>query len=146
MDVAKRAYAAGLFDGEGCVQVYMGQGRTRNCFRTTLSISGVDLRPLRWLCSRYGGNISVARLNGNPRPDGSPRRDLGTWQVFGEEAERFARDIRPFLIVKAEQLDLWFDARGMLRPRGRQARGQLTDEEYEQRREIVAKVKELKRS
>jgi hypothetical protein len=145
MDIAERAYAAGLFDGEGCVQVYMGQGRTHNCFRTTLSLSGVDLRPLRWLRSRYGGKIDISATPG-ARPDGCNRRPIGRWQVMGREAEAFARDIRPFLIVKAEQLDLWTDARAMLRPRGYQHSGALTDDEYEQRREIVAKMKELKRS
>lgn len=138
------AYAAGLFDGEGCVEVYMRlteatkhRNRDRS-LRCSLSVCGTDFRPLEWLKIHFGGSVSV-------RHD-PPRKPIGKWAVFGHEAESFAREIRPFLLVKAEQVDLWFVAREMVGPRGfKGALGQgLTEDEIGLRRDLVAHMKELK--
>lgn len=148
-DIAKMdaCYAAGLFDGEGCVQLYMGNpaSRGRNCFKTYLSISGVDLRPLDWLVERYNGGITLYEGDSRSLSDGSRRRTLGTWAVGGSDAEQFAHVILPFVLVKREQLDLWLVARSMLRVKGFQQNGGLAEDEVAERRAMVAHMKELKR-
>lgn len=144
MDIAERAYAAGLFDGEGCVQVYL-QGKGRTQLLIALSVSGTDFRPLEWLQERWGGRIQVYDEGTGPRSDGSSRRPLGTWRVRSHRARDFANDIYPFLVVKRDQLELWFEALDLTRQRGGRQLA-LTEEERAAREDVASRVKELKRS
>lgn len=140
-DIAN-AYAAGLFDGEGCVEVYMrGHGRTANCMRLAFSVSGIDLRPLDWLQATYGGKLW---LEAEPKRSDYRRRRLGRWRITSGAGVEFAQAIRPFLLVKAEQVDLWLEARTLLRPMGHQASGPLSDGEIAARQVLVDRVAELK--
>lgn len=137
-DLDDNAYAAGLFDGEGCVQLYYRQSRhARHALNTALSVSGVDLRPLNWLRERWGGTITIY--------DGSRenRRAVGRWIIYSEQADRFAHDIRPFLLVKLEQVDLWLEARALMGRRGWR-NAAMSDEEVAQREFLVQRVSDLK--
>lgn len=140
------AYAAGFFDGEGCVQLYMRpSGRTKNCLRCALSAYGTDPAPLYWLQERWGGRI---RWDDEPKRLATGRRPVGRWVIFSNEAEIFARDILPYLIVKRSQMDLWLEARAMLRPRGRRKGASVndgvSDGERALRQDLVDRVKALK--
>lgn len=142
-DVAEKAYAAGLFDGEGCVQLYMRKtgrpnGRKDHAFRCALSLSSTSMDPLFWLQERYEGTIDIDQRT----TDGS-KKPLGRWIVFSEMADRFAADISPYLIIKRAQLDLWMAAREMMYRRGYMPGG-LPQEEIDARREMVYRMKELK--
>jgi hypothetical protein len=140
------AYAAGFFDGEGCVQLYMRKsGRTKNCLTTALSAYGTDSTPLYWLHQRWGGSI---KWDETPKRLGTGRRPVCRWVVFSKEAEVFAKDVRPFLLVKAHQIDIWLEARALVLPRGRR-KGQpapegVTDSQREIRQDLVDRVKALK--
>lgn len=135
------AYAAGLFDGEGCVALYMrssgsSYGRRDHSLRAHLNVSNVDLRPLNWLKDGWGGTVRIW----TPKPG---YRAQAVWRIFSGQADIFAADIRPFLQVKGEQLDLWMQARAMMHRRGYMPGG-ITPDELTIRRELVARVKELK--
>jgi len=137
----EKAYAAGLFDGEGCVCVYMrksgtAHGRKDRALRTNLIITGTDLRPLQWLQERWQGSVKIW----TPRPN---HKAVGAWRVFSNQADIFARDIRPYLLVKAEQLDLWMEARKMMYSPGFMPGG-LPEDEVAARRALVAKVSAMK--
>jgi hypothetical protein len=98
----EKAYAAGFFDGEGCVQIYMrgDSSRTKNCLRVALSVSGTDTRPLAWLQERWGGNIRIDESQvGVDRRGITSRKPLARWIVWALEGEAFARDILPYLTV-----------------------------------------------
>lgn len=140
------AYAAGLFDGEGCVEVYMqssgrrGKDGKRRSLRVCLSVSGVDTKPLYWLQEHYGGTVRVGRNGISPN-----KRPIGRWGVYGDESEMFAKAILPYVIVKREQLELWFEARRLFTSfKGRPRTQRLTDEELLERAEIADRVKVLK--
>jgi len=143
-DALENAYAAGFFDGEGCVQLYMRKhprptNRQDNSFRCALSISSTDMDPLGWLQERWRGAVSI-----DQRTLYGVRKPLGRWIVFSEQADVFAADIYPYLIIKKKQMELWLQARAMMYRRGHMPGG-LPEEEADLRREMVYRMKELKR-
>ncbi len=148
-DLLERAYAAGFFDGEGCVQLYMRPGTYRdpkapnNSFRSNLSMSSVDPEQIEWIKERWGGAIRI--FGGKRVKEG--HRELYNLQLTAEVAERFARDILPFVVTKREQLELWLEARGMTYKRGRKGIpiGGLPAEEVARRQRLVDQIAALKR-
>lgn len=91
------AWAAGFFDGEGCV--FAGHDRSRDGYhiwRFFLVVSQVDPRPLTALQARWGGTIQFKK-SANPR-----HRDQWTWRISGQPASVFLAEILPLLRVKAE--------------------------------------------
>jgi hypothetical protein len=146
-DVWEIAYAAGFFDGEGCVQLYMRPGTYRNpdapnnSFRSNLSMSSVDPEPVKWIQERWGGSLRV--FAGRRLENG--HRTLYNLQLTALDAEKFARDIYPYLITKREQVELWLQARGMTYQRGKRPHGGLPVEEVAERQRLVDEIKALKR-
>lgn len=148
-DTWECAYAAGLFDGEGCVQLYMRPGvygnpdGKNNSFRSNLSIASVDPAPIEWLKARWGGSL---RFYAGKRVENG-HRALYSLQITGNQAERFAQDILPFLVTKRDEMDLWLIARGLTHKRGSRGRpkGGLQAREVWVRRLLVDQVKVLKR-
>jgi hypothetical protein len=148
-DLLEKAYAAGFFDGEGCVQLYMRPGTYRdpnaknNSFRANLSMSSVDPDQITWIKERWGGSLRI--FGGKKVKDG--HRPLYNLQMTAMIAERFARDILPFVVTKREQLDLWLEAREMTYARGSHGRpkGGLPLEEVKRRKLLVDQIAALKR-
>jgi hypothetical protein len=117
IDDRERAYAAGFFDGEGCITISMRRARRGAKEHHTLlvSVSQCDLRPLNWLRERFGGSISpsnskIAKARGY--------RQAYRLCLAGAKADRFLSEIQPFAIVKREQIDLAIEFRGTTRRRG----------------------------
>lgn len=90
------AWAAGFFDGEGCV--YAGEGVQKGGYRRftfTVSAGQVVRDPLEVLEEHWGGTIHPIQSRGY----GS--RPQWLWMVRGQAAARFLEDVLPFLRVKA---------------------------------------------
>jgi hypothetical protein len=88
------AWAAGFFDGEGCVFGYDGIQRGYRRFTFGLLVSQVAPEPLDELHHGWGGSVRCA-ASGNPR-----HQDQWRWSVRGHEAAVFLEDILPYLRVK----------------------------------------------
>jgi hypothetical protein len=97
------AYAAGLFDGEGCVLFYYSAKRV-TC---GLSLSNCDIRALYFMQSQFGGRIRQTEKAG----ERGKRYAMGVWEVNGELAENAAQQMLPFSKLKTEQLELFLEAR-----------------------------------
>ena len=145
-DVGEKAYAAGLFDGEGCVQLYMRKGgvtsgRKDHSMRCALSVSSTYLDVLSWLQGRFGGSIKI-----DQRQSYGVRKPIGRWVVYAKQAEVFAFDICPYLIIKKQQVELWLQAREIMYERGHRfpEDAGLPQEEVDARWEMVYQMKELK--
>lgn len=103
------AYAAGLFDGEGCVMIARARSGTaprgsttkRIYHRLDLSVGQVDRRPLLWLQTRYGGRIDPV-----PKKRGIGEQLCWQWRLGPRAAEMFLRQVLPYLIVKREQAEV----------------------------------------
>lgn len=91
------AYAAGLFDGEGCVHIGQVSVPTGRRHREQVQIANTDPRPLLWLKDRFGGWIRSAQSASNWKP-------AFFWVASGKDGERFLRLIQPYTIIKADQI------------------------------------------
>lgn len=93
------AYAAGLFDGEGCIWIKRraAPGCCGDVYALTADVSQDDPRPLTWLAERWGGQARPrsVQLRAN--------RIAHRWYASGPTAAAFLRDVLPYLIVKHEQ-------------------------------------------
>ena len=103
---ADLAWAAGFFDGEGCVRVHHSKG---DSYRLALSVSQADERPLLHLRNILGGRIndkSPARPN---------RRRQWQWAASTREAASALRAMLPYLVLKNGEASLALMFQAMLR-------------------------------
>ena len=99
------AYAAGFFDGEGCVMIWRSTGGQvdtagRRHHRLVISVSQTHIGPLEWLMKRFGGTISFTKTT----PDRPNFKDKWTWVLSNKRAAEFLRIIQPYLVLKAERV------------------------------------------
>ena len=100
-------WAAGFFDGDGCVSIR--RRRRGNCVDHAVyaQVTQKDPSPLRAFQNEFGGSISPTKT-----PSGCYR-----WRVAGRKAERFLRRIQTYSLVKAEPIRLALELRdSMLLP------------------------------
>lgn len=100
------AWAAGFFDGEGCVLVEMSkESRCKHGIRTALhaTVTQTSLPCLKLFLEKFGG-IIVA--NENKTPQGRRWSVQYRWSVKNDDAIRFLKQIQPYCVVKKEQVDV----------------------------------------
>jgi hypothetical protein len=88
------AYAAGLFDGEGCISMDRARAQTLH-----VSVEMTDAPTIQWLQTNFGGTISIGT------PKAAHHRLLYKWQLINTAAVEFLVAIRPHLITK--NLQAW---------------------------------------
>src|SRR5262249_57044888 len=96
------AWAAGLFDGEGCI-TFVGNPRTpRLRYNVRINVVVTHRLMIEKVAAVLGGHPRPKRLR-RPYPN---RRDQWVWQLTGIAAVNALRQMRPHLIGKAEEADL----------------------------------------
>ena len=98
------AWAAGFFDGEGCVMVEMSKSSAcLHGFRTVLhvTVTQTSLPCLQLHLEKFGGAIVTSE---NRTPNGRRWAVQHRWVVRNEEALVFLRAIEPYAVVKKEQI------------------------------------------
>lgn len=98
------AWAAGFFDGEGCVLVEMSKEKgCRHGVRTSLhaTVTQTSLPCLQLLLERFGGGIATAE---HKTPTGRRWAVQYRWSVRNENALSFLNEILPYVVVKKEQV------------------------------------------
>lgn len=92
IDINKIAYAAGFFDGDGCITTSGTTG-----FR--LSLANTDYSILLWFQNHFGGTINNAHLPSNPK-----HNKAWKWIVTNKkDVYDLLILFEPFLIVKKQQ-------------------------------------------
>jgi hypothetical protein len=93
------AYAAGLFEGEGHVQIYA----TARQVILACAISMMDLDSLEWMQQHYGG--ALIRHQKASSPNARPQHK---WTVTARDARSFLERVRPYMtsVRVAEKADL----------------------------------------
>jgi len=114
------AYIAGFFDGEGSVGIY--KGKHGNIFK--VAVGQMDTRPIRDLVNIFGGSVTLKKDN-----------NISVWQASTLYAYAFLKAVRPYLVVKASQADVFIQMIEDLRA------GKVIDIDA-----VALKVKELKHS
>ncbi len=115
MTQIESAWLAGLFDGEGCVAI-PSRYRQRNTPSYRIEIANTDMPLLEQVVKVTGVSTIRTHLRDNPR-----HKTAYHWEAGGADALSLLRQMRPWLIVKAERADAAF--RGEIFPR--QARWDL---------------------
>lgn len=93
IDEGELAYFAGFFDGEGSVAIYRK--------KYVVSLTNTDVRPLLRANAIWGGFISKQTIATRP----GAVQDIWRWQIYGHNSRGFLVGIRPFVVIKAEQID-----------------------------------------
>jgi len=97
----KLAYAAGFFDGEGCVIIqcrHPRHGRSPQ-HSLILTVTQKDGKPLDFLAGIFGGSIFIK--------DGHSEKDwIHEWRLSDLKAAHFLKAVLPFLIYKKAQAEL----------------------------------------
>lgn len=120
------AYAAGLFDGEGCVQIVGPPERLE--FRLTV---GNTYRPvLEALSAQFGGSVLL---------NSTGQRPVYVWKIGAARAVTFATAILPFSRVKRDQLGFFINARSSLRKAS--AAQPLTPDDLRSRQQAIDTLK-----
>ena len=86
-----KAYIAGLFDGEGCVNINIRRGGKKA--ELTVAITNLHVGVLKYVQSHFGGRLSNVG-NKKATPD---------WRCESNKAVSFLKVILPYLIIKKEQ-------------------------------------------
>jgi hypothetical protein len=133
------AYAAGLFDGEGCV-IFNRRG-TDGGWQTELSLSNCDIRALEYMKDLFGGSVRMAVIARNEN-----RYPIGAWTISGKKSADAAKAMLPYSVLKREQLKLYLEGRATIRERGgRPPKGEMLEKTHINRQRISTKIKSLKR-
>lgn len=85
------AYAAGLFDGEGCVHIgrWIREGRMK--YHLSVLIAMTTTAPLGFMRERFGGRIRIAAKS---------KKQQWEWRLYSKEAVPFLLQVLPYLKVK----------------------------------------------
>lgn len=136
MQEADHAWAAGFFDGEGCIDVGRNNGaRQRHLPR--LTVGNTNLAALERLKAILGGSIS------RRSPGRGERRPVWAWQVSGAKgvSEALAM-MQPYLTVKLAEAEVMAD---LLLTFGRPG-VKLTEAEHAYREASAQRLRDLKHS
>jgi len=148
-------YFAGLFDGEGCVNIcersarYGGPGQVTPTFRCELSLSNTHHGVMLHITQTIGGNLYKQKRAGEFKKNGEPRRPLWRWGAGQAESQHILTHILPFLIIKRQQALLalaYWESINKLRRQphpGKIGKLRLSPEEIESRRQFVQQMQTL---
>lgn len=92
------AYAAGIIDGDGCIQSFVkrqADGRMSNIVKVTVGMCSHAIP--KWLQDNFGGSLRQYQGHGN-----NPRL-RSMWELSGSKSLRFLEAITPFLVEKQQQ-------------------------------------------
>jgi hypothetical protein len=89
---------------------------------------------LNWIQGNYGGNVTKARQN-----IGKNWKPVYRIQFYGETADTLLRIVRPYLVIKGAQADLYLE----LRDRMKKRQHPLSSAERATREDLYLQCKEL---
>lgn len=96
------AYAAGYIDGDGCF--YIGEIKTSPFFQDTFSIVSTNLDNIEWFQDHFEGTIQVKKSR-------QKNRVPSYHFVFTKKGYKFLPRIRPYLIEKGNECDIFLNFR-----------------------------------
>ena len=98
----ERGYAAGLIDGEGCIQIkkVMPRGKRNTEYSLAININMTDIESLDFMFGVFGGKLykNIQRIE-NCLP-------VHRWEITRDQAKKFLKQILTFLKVKKSQAEL----------------------------------------
>lgn len=100
-----QAYFAGLFDGEGVVGLYwMNNGRGGGSWSLRVAVNMIDPRSIGLLHREYPeAKFYCKEYDKHKNPTYKP---YYVWSLHGRNAERFLSEVKPYVILKQDQVKL----------------------------------------
>lgn len=97
------AYAAGVFDGEGHIQIRQRFNKKGTCYHTLgLTMANTNEEVVDWFLERFHGSKSFDnRTLRNDR-----HKPMWMWKCNSLTAEAVLRAISPYMIIKREQAQI----------------------------------------
>ncbi len=128
------AYAAGLLDGEGTINIW--QQKTYRQFVLRIQVANSCREALEWLRARFGGSI---HKNCGGR---YVNLTVYSWQLSARLADAFLKGCAPFSIMKKDQIEVAL----RLYSEGAHEKGQnaLTPAEFERRQGIRLALRQVR--
>lgn len=129
------AWAAGFFDGEGCVAAYLYPDKGLVMYIGYGNTERLTMEQMRTIS---GGTIRIRAVQ--------PTSKKPYWfiQLSGEKAEFFLRKIRPYSVTKLAQIDCFLELREVIRTRAIGS-NRYSPEALARRTELVDRLALLKR-
>lgn len=119
-------YIAGLFDGEGTIGITKPSPGAGRRHRPVVAVCMTHERTIRAIQASLGGNVRVVDQS-KYNPNAATRFD---WRLSGQAALDFIESVRPWLITKRDQADIFL----RFEPSRRGVR--LTDEQLMRRESL----------
>jgi hypothetical protein len=140
------AWAAGFFDGEGCVIVEISrEKKCRHGFRTSLhaTVTQTSLPCLHLFLEKFGGSINTTDYR---TPNGRRWAVQYVWVVRNELAVEFLRAIYPYAVVKKTQIEaaLEYPLRAANGRKYGSSSNPIPDEVQERRVAIAHQLREIR--
>lgn len=129
-------YAAGFFDGEGCIGIgrLKCHRRATRAYRTQVALTQASKPVILWLRETFGGNVATLHLSGN-------RKRAWQWSAVGRDAELFIIAVLPYLKVKRQQALLLLNFRKSINANS--GRKRLAISEIKMREEMILQMRKL---
>ena len=106
MEEWKLGYLGGIIDGEGTIVIAKTDkaGNKRSFhYSAILSVTNTDKRLMDWLKENVGGGVYIQKeAIGNHR-----KRYM--WVMYVKGAYELLKEIKPYLVIKQEQADVWIE-------------------------------------
>src|SRR5579859_7090895 len=142
----QKAYAAGLFDGEGSIQIAKGSRKDRPTsiyYRSRVDLAMTHKPTVEWLHSVFGGHFAVRLRGPYTNSNNVKYKPIWRWAIESASAADFLRTIRPYLITKAEQADIALELCGRCEQVRADRWSPLTDDELAERERLYLQIKSL---
>lgn len=138
-----KAYLAGLFDGEGSVNIFKQSNRkdmNYPAYFVEISIGNTHKGVLQWILEHFGG-----RLTDNAEQYSHRNQRTWRWRASSDEAYKTLVLMLPYLIIKKEQAQLAIEFRERQVAFKAYSHNPLTAEETEWRESQKIKLSTMRR-
>lgn len=132
-------YAAGIIDGEGCIQLAKCGDLRPGYIRLIVAVKMTDKMVPEALLQAFGGKIYLDRSKKKGH------RLTYSWRITGKEAANFLQHTLNFLITKRKQaeLALIFQSKINFDENGKTSKKRLTQEIIDERVSYYEEMREL---
>jgi len=134
------AWAAGFFDGEGCVCIWRKFNKGKLYYAMKLDVFQVEKAPLDVFALIFGGSVRA-----RPRPPSmkTNSRDGWVWSQSGESAAETLKLMIPHMICKKAQAEIAVEFQALKGRRGPNAY-ENPQEHFEREKQQFESIKKLK--
>ena len=95
-DRERALYAAGIFDGEGCITMNPPTAEGRTTYALVMVVTNTNLELIEWLQQNFGGLVRDCGVTVG-------RKQKYSWTLNGRKCQPFIEAVFSFLIVKRPQ-------------------------------------------